>query len=94
MTQQEASHKVPEGKMVKIKFRNEDGTVYDVQIRGDFFIEPPEKLQELENRIEGIDVEASRKEITEKLAGIDADLIGFSSEDVAEAFRKAAGDGE
>lgn len=42
MTQQ-ASHKVPDGKMVKIKFRDEEGDVYDVEIRGDFFIEPPEK---------------------------------------------------
>lgn len=90
MTQQKASHKVPDGKMVKIKFRDEDGDVYDVEIRGDFFIEPPEKLQELEDRIEGLDVKASKEEICEKLEDVDADLIGFSPKDVAEAFRKAA----
>lgn len=86
---QAASHKVPDGKMVKIRFRDDEGDVYDVEIRGDFFIEPPEKLQELESRIEGIDVKASKDEICDRLEDVDADLIGFSKEDVAEAFRKA-----
>lgn len=85
----EASHKVPDGKMVKIKFRNEDGDVYDVEVRGDFFIEPPEKLEDLQERLEGIDIQASRQEVEERLEDLDADLIGFSREDVAEAFRKA-----
>jgi hypothetical protein len=89
MTQQEASHKVPDGKMVKIKFRDNEGDVYDVEIRGDFFIEPPEKLHELQEKMEGLDVQASKNEICEKLEDVDADLIGFSREDVAEAFRKA-----
>jgi hypothetical protein len=89
MTQQEASHKVPDGKMVKIKFRDDEGDVYDVEIRGDFFIEPPEKLQELEEKMEGLDVQASKDEVCKKLEDVDADLIGFSKEDVAETFRKA-----
>lgn len=93
--ERKASHKVPDGKMVNIKLEEEDGTVYEVEIRGDFFIEPPEKLHDLEEKLEGVDVSSEKKELIEKIEDINADLVGFSHEDVAEAFRKAVeGDDE
>lgn len=87
----EASHKVPDGKMVNIKVETEDNQVFEVEIRGDFFLEPPEKLGELEEKLRGLEIKSSKDEICERLDSIDADLIGFSTEDIAEAFQKAVG---
>lgn len=85
-----ASLKIPDGKMVKVNAEIDDEKILDTEIRGDFFLEPPEKLSELEEKLSGIDVNTSREKIVEKLETVDADLIGFSRRDVAEAFREAA----
>ncbi len=84
------SLKIPDGKMVKINAEIDDEKILDTEIRGDFFLEPPEKLQELEEKISGIDRNCSKEKIQEKLEEVDAELIGFSRQDVAEALRKAA----
>jgi lipoate-protein ligase A len=85
----EASLKVPDGKMVKISAEVEDQKVIDAEIRGDFFLQPPEKLEELQDKLTGLPENASREKITDELENVDAELIGFSREDVAEALRKA-----
>lgn len=84
-----ASYKVPEGKMVQIEMEEEDGVVSSVSIRGDFFIEPPEKLKELEKAIEGMKLNSEAEEVEKVLGGIDAKLIGFSISDIGKAFRRA-----
>lgn len=84
-----ASHKVPGGKMVNIEIKEEDSTVSEINIRGDFFIEPPEKLEALENSIEGLNIEADSTKIERKLEDVDAELIGFSPSDIVKAFKKA-----
>lgn len=85
----EASQKVPDGKMVELELEVNSGEVREARIRGDFFLEPPEQLEKLEEQLEGLKTDVERKEITEKLERVDVDMIGFSGEDVADAFRKA-----
>lgn len=68
--------------MVKISI--EDG----VKIRGDFFIEPPQKLKKLENVLEEFGASAQKQEIVSELEQVDARLIGFSREDIAELYRE------
>lgn len=85
----EASRKVPDGKMVEIHLEIQDSEVSEAKIRGDFFLEPPEKLEELEGRLEGLETNAGKEKIIEQLEEVEADLIGFSREDIAEAFREA-----
>lgn len=84
-----ASHKVEDGKMVKIEVEVEDEKVESVRIRGDFFLEPPEKLDELQRSITGLGVDSTVKEVAEKSREVEADLIGFTHEDLGKAFRKA-----
>ncbi|QGA80902.1 lipoate protein ligase C-terminal domain-containing protein [Candidatus Nanohalobium constans] len=84
-----ASHKVEDGKMVKIQLEINDETVEGVQIRGDFFLEPPEKLEELEKQLEGLKQDSTIEEVAEKAKNVEADLIGFTHEDIGKAFRKA-----
>ncbi|MFB6192971.1 MAG: lipoate protein ligase C-terminal domain-containing protein [Candidatus Nanohaloarchaea archaeon] len=90
----EASHKVPDGKMVNINLETDSGKVKSVSIRGDFFLEPAEKLEELEDKIEGLDKDTEAQKIEEKLESVDAELIGFSRKDIGKAFRKAVGEEE
>jgi len=85
-----ASLKIPEGKMVKINAEIDHRKIVDAEIRGDFFLEPPEKLHELEEKLSGLEVTVSKGKIVEKLETVDAELIGFSREDVAKALRNAA----
>ena len=90
----EASQKVPDGKMVGIELETDSGKVKQARIRGDFFLEPPEKLEKLESRIKGLETDTGKEKIIEGLESVEVDMIGFSSEDVAEAFQKAVKGGE
>jgi lipoate-protein ligase A len=80
----EASVKIPEGKLVKVKI--EDG---EVTVHGDFFLQPPEALDEIQERLSGL-MGATQEEVEEALEEIDAEFIGFSPEHLAEAFTEAA----
>ena len=84
-----ASVKIPEGKMVMVEI-NDEG----VNVRGDFFLEPPEKLGEIEEKLEEFETSSSIDKIVEELQSVDAEFIGFSAEDLGEAFRKAVEGGE
>ncbi len=87
----EASVKVPEGKLVHVK------TAYgerftEVKIRGDFFIEPPEALHLIEDRIKGMRADSKKELIEDSIREIEATLIGFSASDIAEAVKESVED--
>ncbi len=84
----EASVKVPEGKLVKLEVDYGD-KVEDISITGDFFLEPPEALEEFERALEGLKTDFSRDEVVEELEAVDARTIGFSRKDIAEALKEA-----
>jgi len=65
----------------------------EVSVTGDFFIEPAEAREEIETILKE-SRNLSEDKIIEKVNNIDARLIGFSAEDVVEAFQKAVGDQE
>ena len=75
--------------MLKLELKKENRKIKNAEVRGDFFLEPPEKLENLERKLEGLETEAEKKEVVEELEEVDVDMIGFSAEDVAEAFREA-----
>ncbi len=77
--------KVEGGKMVNV-------STDPVSVTGDFFIEPPEAREEIEKILEelgGRDPET----MVENLRELEAEFIGFSPEDVVEAFAEARKDG-
>ena len=49
-----ADYKVPGGKLVRVRLREEEGEVQSVQITGDFFLVPEENLSQLEKTLEGV----------------------------------------
>lgn len=83
------SRKVPDGKLVNIEFDYNDGKLEDVEITGDFFIQPPEALTSLENILEG---SKPGKDLLNQLETVDAELIGFSRKDIIECIQNGLGD--
>ncbi|TPW32566.1 lipoate--protein ligase family protein [Martelella alba] len=87
-------YKVHGGKLVVCDLEVRDGKLADVQIAGDFFLEPAEALTDICNSLNGLPATASVETIVAALnAGIrpDAALIGFSVEAIAIAVRRALG---
>ncbi|MFB6292017.1 MAG: hypothetical protein ABEI58_01325 [Candidatus Nanohaloarchaea archaeon] len=82
-----ASVKVPNGKLVQVEAEYSD-VFKDVSITGDFFLEPPEALEDIQDAIEGVEV-GDEEELVEKLESLDARMIGFEPSHIVEALREA-----
>ena len=79
----EASVKIPDGKLVKVRIDGEE-----VSVRGDFFLEPPEALKEIEKKLSELD-EKTQQAAEKALKELEAEFIGFSPEHVAQAYAEA-----
>jgi len=85
-------YKTPGGKLVIVDFTVADGRLSNVQINGDFFLEPPETLELLNAALEGADAAASAEQLAqlvEQSVPEGAQLIGFDSAGIATAVRRA-----
>ncbi len=76
------SVKVPDGKLVQVTVTADD-RIEAVQITGDFFLQPPEALEDLEATIEGRPADVDADTLTAAIEDVDADLIGFEAADLA-----------
>lgn len=87
------SKKVENGKLVNIeaelgeKFEN-------VKIHGDFFIEPADKLEDIRETVEGLERDFDREKVMDRIESLDAELIGFSAEDIADVLEKFRGEND
>jgi len=88
----QASVKVPEGKLVKVETHYDEEKLTNVKVRGDFFIEPPEALKEIEDALTGLKIDSEKEALKEAIKKVEADLIGFSAASVAEAVKKSIGE--
>lgn len=86
-------YKVPGGKLVVAQVQVTGGTLSGVNVSGDFFLEPDDALERIDEALRGISAEASVTMLTEKIdhATTDAALIGFDARSVAIAVRRALG---
>ena len=86
------SHKVPEGKLIKVRIESEDGAIQSITILGDFFLHPEHVLEEFEKSLLGVSL--SEDEITRILEMVlednDATLIGADAKDFAQAIIAAS----
>jgi lipoate-protein ligase A len=83
----EASVKVEGGKLVRVETTYSD-VFEDVTITGDFFLEPPEALEDIEAAIEGESIDADDEALIGKIEAVDAELIGFEPSHIVEALRE------
>ena len=79
------------GKLVIADFDVEDGQLRNVAINGDFFLEPAEALEMINEALEGTPHDASTDEIAKRIRAAlpgHVSMIGFSPESVAIAVRR------
>ncbi|MEL7447650.1 MAG: biotin/lipoate A/B protein ligase family protein [Pseudomonadota bacterium] len=87
-------YKVPNGKLVVVDLHVKDGKLTDVQLAGDFFLEPAEALGDFSRALNGQPADATAAELTAAIMAElrpDATLIGFSIKAVVIAARRALG---
>nr|WP_321457353.1 lipoate protein ligase C-terminal domain-containing protein [uncultured Cohaesibacter sp.] len=87
-------YKVHGGKLVVADLDVKDGVMTNIQIAGDFFLEPADALEDICASLEGLPADASVEQIVNAInAKLDSDvaLIGFTPESVAIAIRRALG---
>src|SRR5690349_3549215 len=87
-------YKVQGGKLVVVDLDVRDGILADVQVSGDFFLEPAEALEDIRASLEGLSASSTVEDIIAAVrTGLrpGAEMIGFSPEAVAIAVRRALG---
>lgn len=87
-------YKVPGGKLVVADLDVVGGRLTNVQVSGDFFLEPDDALDRINIAITGLPADADVPAITRAVEGAlddDTVLLGFSANAVAVAIRRAVG---
>ena len=85
-------YKVPGGKLVVVDLELEGGRIAQVQVSGDFFLEPDTALEAINAAVRGLPADADVARISAAVvAGLpgEAMLYGISAEGVAVAVRRA-----
>jgi hypothetical protein len=85
-------YKMPGGKLVMIDLRVQDGRLSEVQLSGDFFLEPDAVLDHINAALEGQPADLSEAEVAVRVAGAvpaGATLLGITPEGVAIAVKRA-----
>jgi lipoate-protein ligase A len=84
-------YKIPGGKLVVVDLEVIDQRLANVQVSGDFFLEPDEALLALNAGLEGLAVDSTEQFIAERVAEAlaGAELLGITAEGVAVAVRRA-----
>lgn len=90
-------YKVPGGKLVVVDVTLEAGCLQQVQVSGDFFIEPDSALEQINQALQGLPSNSSQAALVAAInAALPADvqLYGITAEGVAIALQRALDDGE
>lgn len=85
-------YKVPGGKLVVVDLDVDKGKISNFRLAGDFFLEPDEALESINNAINGLPVSSDAEQIAAAVKAAlpeGALLLGFSAESVAIAIRRA-----
>ncbi len=87
-------YKVVGGKLVVVDLDTADGVISAASLNGDFFLEPDEALQDLNEALLGLSTEASHGTIRDAVAQNlreGAVMFGFDADAVARVVRRALG---
>ncbi len=85
-------YKMPGGKLVVIDLDVRDGRLADVQLSGDFFLEPDSALHTINAALESQPEQASETELTDAVLEAlppDVMMYGLSPQAIAVAVRRA-----
>lgn len=87
-----SKYKVPNGKLIVVDVFVVDSYIYNIQISGDFFLEPDSALELINNSLKGLSTHISKDEIIKNIENKIPDntnFFGFSPESIAVAILKA-----
>lgn len=85
-------YKMPGGKLVVIDLDVRDGRLADVQLSGDFFLEPDSALDTINGALEGLSEHTGETALAgavRNALAVDVMMYGLSPEAVAVAVRRA-----
>jgi Bacterial lipoate protein ligase C-terminus len=89
-------YKMPGGKLVVIDLEVRDGRIANVQLSGDFFLEPDSALQAINAALEGQSIHANENELVEVVQnalGNDVLMYGVSPQAIAIVVGRALHEG-
>lgn len=90
-------YKMPGGKLIVVDLDVRDDVLVDVQVSGDFFLEPDTALADIDRALLGAPQTASVEELAGRISAmLDAQvqMFGISPEAVAVAVRRAVDGGD
>ncbi len=91
-----AKQKVPGGKLVSIRMEF-DSSITKIEILGDFFMHPEEKIKEIEKGLLKTSVQESEKEMSERIEKIarknNIEMIGVTPEAISNTIKMAIKNG-
>jgi lipoate-protein ligase A len=85
-------YKMPGGKLVVIDLDVRDGRLANVQLSGDFFLEPDSALRTIDAALEGLSAETDEAGLADTIRDAlapDVMMYGISPEAIAAAVRRA-----
>ena len=89
----EITHKIPQGKLVRISLDFDTTILQNIKICGDFFIHPEETIEEMERALYHLPVETAETRIQQLLDRAvhtkNAQLIGVDTQNIAKLIHEA-----
>ena len=85
-------YKIPGGKLVVVDFTIADGLLANMQVSGDFFLEPASALDSIDRALEGLPSDSDEQalaDVVRAALGPMPQLFGITPEGVAVAVRRA-----
>ncbi|MEW1657374.1 biotin/lipoate A/B protein ligase family protein [Streptomyces sp. NPDC093707] len=85
-------YKIPGGKLVVVDLDSRDGVLRDVQVAGDFFLEPDEALAAINHALEGAPADTTAAGLVSRIESAlpaGTTMYGITAEGVAVAVRRA-----
>lgn len=85
-------YKIPGGKLVVVDLFIQEGRLQHVQLSGDFFLEPPEALDDINQALNGLPAHADAARIEQAVTAAlppGTDMFGLSAAGIAEVIRRA-----
>ncbi len=87
-----AEYKMPGGKLLVLHLSTQAGRLHQVRLSGDFFLEPPEALDMINQVLEGLPVDSSEAEISARVQQATdgkVEMYGINPDAIATVVRRA-----
>ncbi|MFT0548777.1 biotin--protein ligase [Allopusillimonas ginsengisoli] len=85
-------YKIPEGKLVVVDLQVIEGRLHNVQLSGDFFLEPPETLEAMNAALNGLPHDVTQAQLEQAVGAVtgpDVMMFGITTEGVATVVLRA-----